>query len=121
MKASRTHCVVWVTVPNRPTARRIAKAVLNERLAACVSIVPGVESHYWWKGAIDTGRELLLVMKTVRRLLPALEQRVLAEHPYETPEFVVAALTHGSARYLEWIDASVAPPASTRSPRNRGA
>jgi len=118
MKASRTHCVVWVTVPNRPTARRIAKAVLEERLAACVSIVPGVESHYWWKGAVDSGRELLLVMKTVRRLLSALEQRVLAEHPYETPEFVVAALTHGSPRYLEWIDASVVPPPPR--PRRRG-
>lgn len=108
MRSTRSHVVVWVTVPDRATARRIARAVLADRRAACVNILPGVESHYWWKGKVEKGRELLLVMKTSRARLKALEERVREEHPYDTPEFVVTALSGGSERYLDWIDASLA-------------
>ncbi len=108
MKATRTHVMVWVTVPNRVTARRVAKAVLSAKAAACVNIVPGVESQYWWKGRIETGRELLLLMKTTQHRLKTLEQLVREVHPFETPEFVVTALKAGSELYLDWIDASTA-------------
>lgn len=108
MKATPRHCMVWVTVPDRTTARRVAKAVLEARAAACVNIVPGVESHYWWKGKLELGRELLLVMKTVQGRLKELERLVKEKHPYETPEFVVTPLKAGSERYLAWIDENVA-------------
>lgn len=108
MKTTRLHCMVWVTVPDRPTARKLAKAVLESRSAACVNIVPGVESHYWWKGKIEKSGELWLVMKTVQARLAELERVVKQEHPYETPEFVVTTLKAGNERYLTWIDESVA-------------
>lgn len=107
MTATRRHCVVWVTVPDRATARRLARVVLEARAVACVNLIPGVESQYWWKGKLETSRELLLVMKTVTGRLKTLERLVKAAHPYETPEFVVTPLKAGSAPYLAWIDANV--------------
>lgn len=109
VKSTRIHLLVWVTVPDRTVARRIARAVLADRLAACVNVVPGVESHYWWKGKVEKGRELWLVMKTTRARLPALERRVRALHPYDTPECVATPLVAGNERYLAWIDASLQP------------
>jgi len=108
VKATRRHVMVWVTVPDRATARRVARAVLTAKAAACVNIVPGVESHYWWKGKIEKGRELLLIMKTSQARLRALERWVKEVHPYETPEFVVTPLKAGSEPYLDWIDSSTA-------------
>lgn len=107
MKASRSHRVVLVTVPDSRVARRIARAVLEARAAACVNMIPGLESHYWWQGRIERSKELLLVMKTTVARLAELEQVVHAHHPYDTPEFVVLKLEGGSVRYLDWIDASV--------------
>jgi periplasmic divalent cation tolerance protein len=99
--------MVLVTVPNGVTARKVARAVLSEHLAACVNIVPGVESHYWWQGKLERGKELLLVIKTVRTRLARLAAVVKANHPYDTPEIVVMSMEAGSRRYLDWIDASV--------------
>lgn len=103
MTTTRTHRVVLVTVPNRAVARRVARAVLEARAAACVSLVPGLESHYWWKGRLERATELLLVMKTTARRVAELERVVHAHHPYDTPEFVVLGITAGSERYLAWI------------------
>ncbi len=111
MKSTRRHCAVWVTVPDRATARKIARVVLAAKAAACVNIVPGVESHYWWKGKLEKGAELQLVMKTTLGWLKRLEVLVKESHPYETPEFVVVQLKGGSERYLAWIDESVGDPA----------
>lgn len=108
MKTTRGHRTVLVTVPDRKVARRIARAVLEARAVACVNIVPGLESHYWWQGRLEKSTELLLLMKTTRGRLADLERIVHAHHPYDTPEFVVLGLTAGSERYLAWIDASVA-------------
>src|SRR5688572_17125579 len=81
--------LVLVTVPDLKTARAIAKACLQYPAAACVNIIPRVESHYWWQGKIERGNELLLLIKTTAARLSALERCVLANHPYDTPEFVV--------------------------------
>lgn len=107
MKATRHHVAVLVTVPDLKTGRAIARAALDARVAACVNLVPGIESHYWWKGKVERGRERLLVIKTRRAHLAVLEEVVHAHHPYDTPEFVVLPIAAGSARYLGWIDASV--------------
>ncbi len=97
-----------VTAPNEKTARALAQAALKARLTACVNLVPGVKSHYWWKGKLETGAEMLMVFKTTRARLPALQKMVLEKHPYETAEFIAFKITSGSRPYLDWIAASVA-------------
>ena len=98
--------VVLVTAPDLKVARKLAKACLEARAAACVNIVPRVESHYWWQGKVEHGSELLLVIKTTTARLRALEKCVLANHPYDTPEFVVLPISSGNRRYLQWISES---------------
>jgi periplasmic divalent cation tolerance protein len=110
MTRARAQAVALVTAPDLKTARRLARGALQTRLAACVSLVPGLESHYWWQGTMEQSREVLLVFKTTRRRLPALEEHVLAHHPYDTPEFLVLSPAAGNKRYLRWISASVAGP-----------
>ena len=95
-----------VTAPEIRTARRLARQALEGKLAACVNLIPGVESHYWWEGKIDTGKEILMVLKTRVRNVKALEKLILEEHPYETPEFVMLDIAGGSRRYLDWVSAS---------------
>ena len=101
-------CVVgMVTCGSKAEARALARAVLEPKLAACVNIVAGVESHYWWQGKLESGTEALLVLKTTKPKLSALEKLILARHPYDTPEFVVLPLHAGTPRYLDWLAASV--------------
>ena len=107
MKSARDYSIVLVTAPNLRTARVLAKAALRARLVACANLVPGLESHYWWQGKLERSGEVLIVFKTVKRQLPALEKLIVAEHPYDTPEFLVLPLTAGSKRYLDWLEASV--------------
>lgn len=107
MKTAARYAVVLVTAPDLKTARALARAALEARLIACANLVPRVESHYWWQGRIERGAEVLLVLKTTRARLAALEELVLARHPYDTPEFLVLPLQAGSARYLAWLGASV--------------
>src|SRR5258705_4264809 len=99
--------LVLVTAPDLKTARKLAKACLDSHAAACVNIIPRLESHYWWQGKIEQGKELVLLIKTTRERLRDLEQRVLANHPYDTPEFVVPPIEAGNNRYPAWISDSV--------------
>src|SRR5687768_13305402 len=80
--------VVMVTAPDLKTARRIARAALKKKLAACANLIPGLESHYWWKGKLESSREILLLLKTDRKKVAALEGTIRSVHPYETPEFI---------------------------------
>ena len=95
-----------VTAPDLKTARRLARAALGARLIACANLVPRIESHYWWQGRIERSAEVLLVLKTTAARLARLEKLVLAEHPYDTPEFIVLPLLGGSKRYLDWLNRS---------------
>src|SRR5580658_5181442 len=104
MKATARFHIVLVTAPDLKTARRLARAALRERLAACANLVPGLESHYWWRGKIESSHEVLILFKTRASLLRKLEKLILAEHPYDTPEFVVLRLTAGTERYLAWLE-----------------
>jgi periplasmic divalent cation tolerance protein len=109
MKRGTDVRVVWVTAPDPGVARELARALLEARLVACVNLVPGLESHYWWQGRIETAAEVLLMMKTTDGHLEALEREVLARHPYETPEFVVLPVEAGSEGYLKWVEDQVGP------------
>jgi len=111
MKSAKSFVVVLVTAPNLTTARKLSQAVLTARVAACVNLVPRIESHYWWEGRIESGHELLLIIKTKRTCLAALEKVVLANHTYDTPEFVVLPLQGGAEKYLAWLADSVRPHA----------
>ena len=99
--------MVMVTAPDIEVARKVAKAVLAERVAACANIVPQIESHYWWEGKLESATESLIVFKTTRQNLDSLEVIVLREHPYDTPEIVSTEIVRGNERYLGWIEDSV--------------
>ena len=106
MKSAAHFSIVLVTAPDLKTARSLAKAALKAKLIACANLVPKLESHYWWQGKIESGAEVLLILKTTKANLVALEKLILAQHPYETPEFLVLSLRAGSSKYLDWLAAS---------------
>ena len=95
--------LVLSAVATREEAERIARSLVEERLAACVNVVPGVVSLYRWKGAVHREDEILLVMKTRSEKVETLRARLLALHSYELPEVVVVSIAGGHAPYLDWI------------------
>lgn len=101
------YVIGYVTCASRAEARRLARAVLNKRLAACVNIVPAIESHYWWQGRLATGKELLLVIKTTENHVGELTRLIRREHSYDTPEIIFTRLSGGDRRYLRWLRQSV--------------
>lgn len=107
MKRAATFRLVLVTAPDLKTARALAKAALTAKLVACANLVPKVESHYWWQGKLEASAEVLIVFKTTRTKLAALEKLIVAEHPYDTPEFIALPLAEGDAKYLDWLAGSV--------------
>lgn len=119
MKTTRQFALVLVTAPDLKTARALAQAALEARLAACVNLVPKLESYFWWQGKIDRGNEVLMLIKTGVRKLAALETLILERHPYETPEFVALPLSAGNQRYLDWLGASDPISAGRRSRQHR--
>lgn len=98
--------IVLVTAPGLRPARVIVRALLTGRLAACVNLVPGLESHYWWQGKLAKSSEVLLVIKTTGSRLSALAEEVRRHHPYDTPEIVAWPMAAGSRRYLEWLESA---------------
>jgi len=99
--------VVLCTLPDREQATRLARALVEERLAACASLVPGLTSVYRWQGAIQQDEEVLLLVKTTQAVYTRLEQRIRALHPYELPEIIAVPIQTGQADYLKWIQESL--------------
>lgn len=97
--------VVLVTTPTTERAAEIARALVEERLAACGNVVPGLRSIYRWEGKVQEDDEALLVLKTTRDRFEALRERVLSLHPYEVPEVIALPVEAGSAPYLSWLAA----------------
>jgi periplasmic divalent cation tolerance protein len=108
MKSYRNISLVMVTAPDMKSARKLAKAALQARVAACVNLVSRVESHYWWQGEIEQSDEVLLLIKTTKSQLAALEASILNNHPYHTPEFVSLPLSEVNERYGQWLLESIA-------------
>ena len=100
--------IVFVTVPGLREGSRISKAILTSRLAACVNVIPGVQSMYQWKGKIVREKEAMLVMKTTRARYQKLEQKIKQLHPYEVPEVIAMPLICGSPQYIGWVTREVA-------------
>ena len=99
--------LVMSTCAAEADAERLARALLDARLAACVNVVPGVRSFYRWKGEIESEAEFMLIIKTSRDLFPALLAEIEKLHPYEVPELLALPVLAGAENYLSWLDANL--------------
>lgn len=100
---------VLCTAPDIKKARKLAGLLISGRLAACVQLLPGLESRYRWKGKVETSREVLLLIKTKLSLYKKVEKLLLQYHPYDVPEIICLPITRGSKTYLNWISAEAVP------------
>ena len=99
--------IVLSTCADREQAERIARSLVEQGLAACVNIVPGIQSIYRWQGAVESASEVLMLIKTSPTHLSQVQSTVTALHSYEVPEFLVLPIAAGSAAYLKWLSASL--------------
>jgi len=99
--------VVLSTCAGEADAERIARALVEGQLAACVSVVPGLRSFYRWQGRLENSGEVLLLIKTSRDLFPALKAGLEKIHPYEVPEILALPIVEGAENYLAWINSAL--------------
>jgi periplasmic divalent cation tolerance protein len=99
--------IVLITVPSPEAGEEIARPLVEEHLAACVNLVPGLTSLFWWEGAVQREAEALLIVKTRRHLFEALAARVRSLHPYTVPEIIGIPLAAGTQAYLDWVREAV--------------
>jgi periplasmic divalent cation tolerance protein len=102
--------LAYITCESLEQARMIGRTVVAERLAACVNILPGMVSMYWWQGKIEEAAEVVLVAKTRMTLADALTSRVAALHSYDVPCVVVLPILRGNPDFLRWIESETQPP-----------
>ena len=108
MRVRGSYVALMITCPSREEAERVARALVEARLAACVNILPNVRSIYWWEGKVEEGDEVLLLVKTRLDLVGELARRVRSLHSYEVPEIIALPIVAGSDDYLRWVDSSLA-------------
>lgn len=95
--------MVISTLPDRESAEKLAHALLEQRLAACVNLLPGATSVYWWQGRVESASETIMLIKTTMARYPVLQAAIKAQHPYELPEIIAVPVSAGLPAYLEWI------------------
>jgi periplasmic divalent cation tolerance protein len=105
--------IVLSSCSSREEATRIARGLVEERLAACVNMVDSVVSIYKWQGTLQESGELLLIIKTRRDLVAPLQQRLATMHSYEVPEAIAIPVVDGLPAYLEWLDRELDPPGNS--------
>jgi len=99
--------VVLSTCPDEEEGARLARLLVERKLAACVSVVPGVRSFYRWKGAVESAGECLLMIKSSRALFGAVREAIEKAHSYEVPEVLALAVVDGAPNYLNWLESSI--------------
>lgn len=104
-----TYRLVLTTAPSQAEARKLARALVDRKLAACVSIIPRIESIYRWQGKVESAEEWLLVIKTTKARAKAVEKAIKELHSYEVPECIVISIEGGSKEYLAWLGEQVSP------------
>jgi periplasmic divalent cation tolerance protein len=104
MGKQNTPLLVLTTCPGSITAKKIANELVQEKLAACVQVIPGIQSFFRWVGKVDHSEEILLIIKTTSDRYSQLEGRIIALHPYELPEIVTLPINGGLEGYLKWIE-----------------
>lgn len=102
MTATNELIVVFCTVPDDETAERLARGLVEKRLAACVKVIPGVRSYYRWEGEIEVGSEIQLLIKTRHTHFQAIDEWLQEHHPYEVPELIALPASHAAAPYAQW-------------------
>ena len=102
--------VVLSTCANEEEAERIARLLVEQRLAACVNVIPRVRSYYRWQGAVESAEEWLLVIKSSRELFDAMRAALEQSHSYEVPEAIALAVVDGAKNYVNWLEASLRKP-----------
>lgn len=110
LEYTSTARIVLTTAASFEEAGRLGRTLVEERLAACATVIPGVESIYSWKGKLETSTEAMLLLKTGAEHLAPLESRLHQVHSYETPEFLVLPVEAGSSAYLGWMFSGLATP-----------
>lgn len=110
MKNRSRYLQVIITVPDRLTAQKITRILLERHVGACVQTIGPITSCYWWKGKIAKSREFLCIVKTNRRSYPVLEKIVKNIHPYEVPEIIAVLITTGYRGYLVWLREALGKP-----------
>ena len=109
-KQKTGYCIAVITCPSREDALRIKDVLLESRLAACVNILEGVNSFFWWQGKIDSASEVMLLAKTTRAKFKKIVACVTAVHPYDVPEIIAVPIIDGTKPYLDWIDDNLKSP-----------
>ncbi|MFZ1682593.1 MAG: divalent-cation tolerance protein CutA [Candidatus Zixiibacteriota bacterium] len=99
-------CVAYISIP-RDEADKMARALVEQRMAACVNVTPKIHSFFWWDDAVQEDEESLLIIKTTRQKFAALRDYVIENHPYELPEIIAMPLVEGSSEYIEWVKREV--------------
>ena len=107
MMIESKYIVILITSPSNEESQRIAELLLSQRQAACVNIISGVESRFWWQGKLESARESLLVIKTESSHLEEIITAVKQVHSYEVPEIIALPVIGGNADYLDWIQNEV--------------
>ena len=105
--------VILVTAASRRDCKKIAKHLVEAKLAACVNITAGIESIYHWEGKINADKEFLMLIKSTRGLFPEIQHEISRIHSYHTPEVICLPIIDGSRNYLQWVGDSVKPPAAS--------
>ncbi|MBU0548803.1 MAG: divalent-cation tolerance protein CutA [Candidatus Omnitrophica bacterium] len=98
--------VIFITCTNNRQAKKIAKELLKERLVACVNIVDKIDSFFWWQGKVDSAREVLLIAKSKKTLMPGIIRQVKLLHSYQVPEVIALPIIAGNKDYIKWINQS---------------
>lgn len=101
--ASGDFIVIFITTKDTAQARTVARKLLDDKLAACVNVVSGVQSLFWWEGKVDEAAEVLLVVKSRKKLFAKLQRAVRAAHSYQVPEIIALPIVAGNKEYLNWI------------------
>lgn len=103
------HILVYITAPDIKCARMVGKSLVEQRLAACANILPGMESLYWWDNEVQTAQEVVLLVKSTGAAFERLKEYVLSLHPYEVPCIVAIKIEAGHNPFLGWIAAQISP------------
>ncbi len=96
--------IILCTCPDKDSAETLAHLLVNQQLSACVNILPGISSIYWWQGQSTSAQEFLLLIKAHKDHYQAIESYIKAHHPYELPEIIAVSIDNGLPEYLHWID-----------------
>jgi len=101
--------LVLTNLPDAESAHSLARGLVEARLAACVNLMPGVQSVYRWQGEIEHASEITLLIKTTHKHYAQLQQAIISHHPYELPEVIALPISNGYASYLRWVATETAP------------